>query len=144
MFCFHCQGAIQGKPWIILEKIPSKDKDDKDILINKHICGYPCYRRLSENGMLPRDLWSHIVNKEDYKGLIRPVQSKMNKSFEYLTAREFYDLSDIEREKYLEEKESQIELNPNVTEIYDEIMKEDERTAYLEEMSSGEEFPDDY
>jgi len=144
MSCFHCQGIIQGEAWIHLGKLPSKDKDDKDIFVNKYICGYSCYKRLNENDMLPRDLWSHIVNKEDYKGLIRPVPMKMKKSFEYLTAKEIYDLSDIEREKYLEEKESQVELNPNVTEIYDEILVEDERTAYLEEMSSGEELSDDY
>ena len=144
MACFHCQGTIQGKSWIHLGQILSKDKDDNEILSDKHICGYSCYKRLDENDMLPRDLWSHIVNKEDYKGLIRPVPMKMTKSFEYLTAKEIYDLSDIEREKYQEEKDSQVELNPNITEIYDEILVEDERTAYLEEMSSGEEFPDDY
>ena len=83
MSCFHCQKTIQGKPWIHLEKIPSKDEDDKDILVNKYICGYSCYKRLRENRILPRDLWSHIVNKEDYNGLIRPVPMIKIKSFEY-------------------------------------------------------------
>ena len=85
---------------------------------------------------MPRDLWSHIVNKEDYKGLIRPVTIEIKAAFEYLTAREFHDLSDSEREKYLEEKDAQMEFNPNVTKIHDEILEEDERTAYIEEMSS--------
>ncbi len=143
MSCFHCQKKIQGGSWIHLEKISEKDEDDKDILVNKHICGYSCYKRLSENKMLPRDLWYHIVNKEDYNGLIRPVPMIKNKSFEYLTAKEIYDLSDIEKEKYFIEKESQVEFNSNITEIHDEIMEEDERTSYLEYVSTDESI-DDY
>ena len=41
-----------------------------NIYTDKHICSYICYRRLKENNKLPKDLWQHILNKEDYKYLI--------------------------------------------------------------------------
>ena len=143
MSCFHCQKTIPAKSWIHLENMPSKDEDDKEILIEKHICGYSCYKRLSESNSLPKELWSHIVNKEDYKGLIRPVPVKMKKSFEYLTTKEIYDLNEMERENYFRDKETQMELDPNLTKIYDEMNEEDERTAYLEYVSTDESI-DDY
>jgi hypothetical protein len=143
MQCFHCQETIPAKSWIHLENMPSKDEDDKETLAEKHICGYSCYKRLSESNALPKELWSHIVNKEDYKGLIRPVPVKMKKSFEYLTTKEIYDLNDMERDNYFRDKETQMELDPNLTKIYDEINEEDERTAYLEFVSSDESI-DDY
>ena len=76
MKCLHCQKIINGKPWNHLTNILDTDEEGNGIYTDKYICGYICYRRLSEGNKLPKNLWSHIVNKEDYKGLISPIISK--------------------------------------------------------------------
>ena len=62
-------------------------KQVNETFTDKYICDYLCYCRLRENNKLPSNLWQHIVNKEDYKGLISPVITQ-NKEFQYLTHRE--------------------------------------------------------
>ena len=144
MNCFHCQNSIDGKSFIHLTGIATVNEEDKTILIDKHICGYPCFKRLSESNSLPRDLWSHIVNKEDYEGIIMPIISLPKKSFEYLSFDEIQRLNDTDKEKYFREKENQIHLNPELSMIHEEMNEEDERVNYLEEMSSDSDIQDDY
>jgi hypothetical protein len=100
------------------------DDDGKEKYIDKYICGYICYRRLSECNILPNNLWDHIVNKEDYKGLISPVITQ-NKEFQYLTHREIQNMNEDERENYYNERDEQIVLNPEYLEIQKELEMED-------------------
>jgi len=142
MQCFHCQKTIHGKSWDHLTNILDVDEKGNEIYTDKYICGYVCYRRLKECNKLPRDLWKHIVNKEDYKGLISPVITK-NYEFQYLTHREIQNMDEDEREKYYSERDEQVILNPEYKEIRDEIEREDIRTAEIEEYSISSDF-DDY
>jgi len=144
MNCLHCNKDITVS-WLHLTNLP----DLPDLLTpemsvgsnmrvkDKHICGYSCYKRLSDSNMLPRSLWSHIVNKEDYTGLIRPVTTVQLRKFEYLTVHEINQLNDIEKEEYFMTKEEQIEIDPLMKQIRDDIDLEDERTSHIEEYSSG-------
>ena len=146
--CLHCNKSIENKSWLHLTGILSVNENGDSIKGDKHICGYSCYKRLSESKSLPIKypdrLWDHVVNIEDYKGLIRPEPKQLKKSFEYLTVKEIYELNEVNKEKYYKEKDEQIHLNPELTLIHDELEEEDKRTTYLEESSSGDEFTDDY
>ena len=142
MKCFHCQKNINDKSWIHLTNILDRDDKDNDIYTDKHICGYICYRRLKEDNSLPLNLWQHIVNKEDYKGLISPVITK-NYEFQYLTHREIQNLDEDEREKYYNERDEQIVFNPEYLEIQKELEMEDIRTEEIEEYSISSD-NDDY
>ena len=142
MQCFHCQKSIHCKPWNHLTNILDRDEKGNETYTDKYICGYICYRRLKEGNSLPRDLWQHIVNKEDYEGLISPVITK-NKEFQYLTHMEIQNMDEDEREKYYNERDEQIVLNPEYLEIQKELEMEDMRTAEIEDYSISSD-NDDY
>ena len=87
----------------------------------------------------------HIVNKEDYEGLIRPVPRIKKKEFTYLSYDEIQNLPEEERELYHEQKESQIHINPIFSVIHDEIIEEEERVYTIENDNSSEHsYIDDY
>jgi len=132
MKCLHCQKIINGKPWNHLTNILDTDEEGNEIYTDKYICGYICYRRLSEGNKLPKNLWSYIVNKEDYKGLISPIISKNKGIFQYLTHSEIQEMDVDEREKYYSEKEDQLLFDPIYKEIREEIEREDMRTTEIE------------
>ena len=134
MECFHCKKNIHSKPWNHLTNILDVDEDGKEKYTDKYICGYICYKRLSECNVLPRNLWNHIVNKEDYKDLISPVFNH-KKEFEYLTHEEIKNMNVDERENYYNERDEQIILNPEYLEIQKELEMEDMRTAEIEDYS---------
>tara|TARA_B100001094_G_scaffold119526_1_gene115209 strand:- start:1933 stop:2361 length:429 start_codon:yes stop_codon:yes gene_type:complete len=142
MQCLHCQKSIHCKSWIHLTNILDIDEKGNEKYTDKYICGYICYRRLKENNSLPRDIWQHIVNKEDYEGLISPVITK-NKEFQYLTHMEIQNMDEDEREKYYNERDEQIVLNPEYLEIQKELEMEDIRTAEIEDYSISSD-NDDY
>lgn len=139
MNCMHCQKSIQEKPWNHLTNIYDKNED---IYTDKYICGYICYRRLRENNKLPNDLWNHIVNKEDYKGLISPVITQ-NEEFQYLTHEELKNMDIDEREKYYNKLDEQISFNTEYKEIYEEQIREDMRTSEIEDYNISSD-NDDY
>ena len=141
MQCLHCQKSIHEKPWNHLTNMLDTDEKGNEIFTDKYICGYICYRRLREGNVLPSNLWQHIVNKEDYKGLISPVITK-NNEFQYLTHSEVKNMDIDEREKYYNEREEQIVLNPEYLEIQKEMEREDMRTDEIENYISSEN--DDY
>ena len=143
--CFNCSKIIT-KSWLHLQNMPWKKESGESgyPLVDRHICSYLCYKRLAEHNALPIKLWPHIVNKSDYEGLISPVYQAKRKTFEYLTLQEIESLSDSEKEQYFMEKENQIEICPLMKEIRDDINLEDERTSYLENISSESEYADDY
>ena len=85
MNCCHCHKTINEKPWLHLTNIVSLNEDKGQMLVDKYICGYSCYKRLYESDSLPKKLFPHIVNKEDYEGLIRPVPRIKKKEFTYLS-----------------------------------------------------------
>lgn len=132
MNCLHCQKIINEKPWNHLTNILDMDKEGNEIYTDKYICGYICYRRLSETNKLPKNLWSHLVNKEDYKGLISPVISKNKEMFQYLTHSEIQGMDIDERDKYYSEKEDQLIFDPICKEVREEMEREDMRTAEIE------------
>lgn len=144
MNCWHCEKIIDGKPWDHLENIDDISEDERNIKVNKYVCSYRCCKRLHEEHKYPKNLWQHIVNKEDYKGLISPVIQKKEKEFCLLTHDELkcMDVEDIN--KYYNERDSLLYLDPELIKIHDEIVSEDKRTELLENINSSEEYLDDY
>ena len=136
MQCYHCNKEIT-KSWLHLQNI-SVEEEGIISDVDKHICGYSCYKRLIENNTLPKDLWSHIVNKSDYDGLIRPIMKQTKKNFEYLTLSEIQTMTDSDKEKYYKEKGNQIEINPELAMIREELEEEEYRTSCLEESSESD------
>jgi hypothetical protein len=143
MNCWHCNKSILGKSWNHLKDIKDVSEDGHIVNVEKHICGYTCYKRLRESNTLPQDLWSHIVNKEDYKGLISPVIPRKN-TFQFLTHAELKNMDEEDVDKYYQERDELMCMNPDMINIHDEQLKEDQRTEYLERESSCEENFDDY
>ena len=141
MKCYHCEKNITTS-WLHLENI-SVEEDGSKSSVDKHICGYSCYKRLIEKDILPKDLWSHTVNKSDYDGLLRPIIKQTKKNFEYLTLSEIQDMKDTDREKYYEEKDKQIEINPELVIFREELEQEEYRTSCVE-VSSESDYNDDY
>ena len=139
MNCMHCQKSIQEKPWNHLTNIYDKNED---IYTDKYICGYICYRRLRQGNVLPSNLWNHIVNKEDYKGLISPMITQ-NEEFQYLTHEELKNMDIDEREKYYNKLDEQISFNTEYKEIYEEQIREDMRTSEIEDYNISSD-NDDY
>ena len=128
MQCYHCLEEIVNKPWNHLTNIVDKDKEINE---DKYICSYVCYKRLSENNKLPKNLWHHIVNKNDYIDNINPVLPK-EKDFQYLTHEEISEMNDKEKEIYFTRKDSQIEYDSKLTEFREENEREDKRTTEYE------------
>ena len=143
MQCLHCQKYIHEKPWNHLTNMLDYDEKGNEIFTDKYICGYICYRRLREGNILPSNLWQHIVNKEDYKGLISPIIPQKHQ-FQFLTHEELRGMGDDDVEKYYQERENQIYMDPELIDIHEELFNEDKRTEFLERESSGEETFDDY
>tara|TARA_B110000971_G_C20030112_1_gene510973 strand:+ start:192 stop:434 length:243 start_codon:yes stop_codon:yes gene_type:complete len=80
------------------------------------------------------------VNKCDYDGLISPVRETIvKKEFEYLTNEEVDALSDTDKINYFDMESEQVNLDPVLTEIREELDMEDRRTAYLE-LSSEDDY----
>ena len=145
MNCFHCHKSMSGKPWLHLIDIPSFNEEKEVISTEKHICGYSCYKRLYDSDSLPKKLSPHIVNKEDYKDLIRPVPRIKREEFTYLSFDEIQNLPEEQRELYHEQRESQIHINPIFSVIHDEIIEEEERIYMIENDNSSENsYIDDY
>ena len=156
MQCYHCK-LTTDIPWMNITNVLEEDEIGEgndgegveDVIgevkyVNKHICGYSCYKRLSESGSLPKPLWKNIINKEDFQGYLRPVSRYQKKRFEYLSHDEIKILTDVEKETYMKEKEQQFYLNPDIQIIHEEILEEDMRTAELEDNTSESEYCDDY
>jgi len=136
MQCYHCEKDI-SKSWLHLQNV-SVEEEGITSNVDKHICGYSCYKRLIENDILPNDLWSHTVNKSDYDGLIRPVMKQTKKNFEYLTLSEIQSMKESDRIKYYEEKDKQIEINPELAIFREELEQEEYRTSCVEGSSESE------
>ena len=136
MQCYHCEKDIT-KSWLHLENISVEDDGYKSN-VDKHICGYSCYKRLIETKSLPNDLWSHTVNKSDYEGLLRPVMEQKKTDFEYLTLNEIWELKESCRKRYYEEKDKQIEINPELAIFREELEQEEYRTSCVEGSSESE------
>ena len=139
MHCYHCKNNIDSS-WMDLNNIPSPD--DEETPLNIHICGYSCYKRISESDSLPR-LWPHVTNKLDFEDL-RPERRLVEKRFEYISEDEIKNMGKEAKEKYLNEEHEQLIMDIDISISQDETMKEDERTAYLEHCSSDSEYYDDY
>jgi len=148
--CLHCQKTIHNKPWNHLTNIIDGDGINSDginsdgINSDKYICSYVCYKRLSESNKLPKNLWPHIVNKEDYIDNINPVLPK-EKEFQYLTHDEILEMNDKQMENYFKKKDEQIEYDSELTKIREDNEKEDK---YIYELENNyiytEELDDDY
>ena len=136
MQCYHCTKEIT-KSWLHLQNI-SVEEDGITSNVDKHICGYSCYKRLIESNSLPSNLWSHIVNKSDYDGLIRPVVKQTKKNFEYLTLSEIQNMKDHDKAKYYEEKDKQIEINQELVMFREELEEEEYRTSCIEGSSESD------
>ena len=74
------------------------------------------YCPLLRANKIPKNLWPHIVNKEDYIDIINPVLPK-EKEFQYLTHDEILEMNDKQRENYFKKKDEQIEYDSELTKI---------------------------
>ena len=145
MKCWNCEQSIEGKPWDHLKDICEESEDGKILKVEKYVCSYKCCRRLHDNHMFPPNLWQHIVNKEDYKGLISPIIPKRNQyKFQFLTHEEMKNMDVDDIDKYYQERDEYLCMNPELAKFHDELINEDKRTEFLERESSGEEISDDY
>jgi hypothetical protein len=143
MECWNCETVINGKPWDHLKDINEVSEDGKIVRVDKYVCSYRCCKRLHEDHKFPKNLWQHIVNKEDYNGLISPILPTNDNKFCLLTHDELKNMDIEDVEKYYTERDEQLYLDPEMITIHDEIINEDKRTEFLECDNESEEY-DDY
>ena len=147
MKCWNCEQTIEEKPWDHLKDIIEESEDGKILKVEKYVCSYKCCRKLRNDRRFPPNLWHHIVNKEDYKGLISPIIPKRNQyqyQFKHLTHEELKNMDLDEVDQYYQERDEQMCMDPELARLHDELINEDKRTEFLERESSGEESFDDY
>ena len=138
MRCIICQKDT--KPWCLVEnKNYIVDEEGKNIGDTFQACSYSCCRKLE-------DKIGHykIKNREDFCWL-RPIVP-VNKQFAYLTANEISELSELEKNKYYNQRDNHIEIDTDRANIQVELEREDFNTMMIENevSSSGEEYYDDY
>lgn len=144
MSCVICN--VKCDPWILLknENIYT-DEENKPVGKTIQTCGYSCCRKLTSK--LPRNYGELVLNKEDFCYWVVPVSQNNFKGFEFLTFEEIKGLDDISREKYYTDKENNVMDDKIISEIQDEIEREDEMTYNIENLNhstdSGNEY-DDY
>lgn len=96
-----------------------------------HLCRYLCYRDYETK--LPSGWWSSLINREDFNQ-IRPIPHVPAKqTFRLLSHDELLQLSETEQDMYYESLHSSIDLNPMLTEVYEQQESEDRRTQMLED-----------
>ena len=96
-----------------------------------NICRYLCYRDYETH--LPSGWWSSVMNREDFNQ-IRPIPHvATQQTFRLLSHDELLQLSETEQDGYYESLHSSIDLNPMLTEVYEQQESEDRRTQMLEE-----------
>lgn len=120
--CVCCNQSITGKPWMSVDLNPTQPT---------HLCRYLCYRDYQTQ--LPSGWWSSLINREDFNQ-IRPIPHIATKqTFRLLSHDELLQLSETEQDAYYESLQSTIDLNPMLTEVYEQQESEDRRTQMLEE-----------
>ena len=96
-----------------------------------NICRYLCYRDYETQ--LPSGWWSSLINQEDFNH-IRPIPHvATQQTFRLLSHDELLQLSETEKDGYYESLHSSVDLNPMLTEVYEQQESEDRRTQMLEE-----------
>ena len=142
MNCVICNDICDkydGKTWITLKN----DKYFETYTPIVHYCSYLCHQRNKHH--LPKDHWQNVVNKEDFHDL-RPVTSESKeKSFEYITYKEYMLFTDKEKEEYDSQKDINQMMDLEKCVFYNEIYEEDKRTSMIEgEDSLSDDSVDDY
>ena len=144
--CYICKGdcnkkVYDEKSWIIIKNMNYIDDYHPEI----HFCSYLCF--VHNKNIFPTDYWKSVMNKEDFND-IRPIQNKTNKLFNYLSYEELIQLTDQQKTEYFTEKEKQIEINPIISSIYDELYLEDCKTyeyeIYENDVLNDNNMHDDY
>jgi hypothetical protein len=141
MRCIICQKDT--KPWCLVEnKNLILDDEGNKIADRFQACSYSCCRKLDQ---AIGSQWCHnIMNREDFSWLCPIIPQ--NKRFVYLTANEIYELSDLDRCNYYNQRDNHIEIDVARANIQMELEQEDLNTMLIEnETSSDEEnYIDDY
>lgn len=142
MKCFICNKDTE--PWLLLKNDNIRtDSEGRNIGDKINLCSFMCSNKCSK--YLPKN-YSHLVlNKEDFCYL-RPITKLPKQKFNYLSFSEIQELTDKQREQYYKDKDSKLELDPLMLELYKEFEDEDRNTYYIEniESSSDNESYDDY
>ena len=141
MSCIICK--TKGA-WLLLKNENLYvDREGNNIGETIQTCSYLCTRQCDTK--LPGN-YSHLVmNKEDFCYL-RPVLLKKTYEFEILTYEEIQNMTDIELEKYYNEKDKHVSLDAYKDELYEELEREDMNTFRIEnqEFNSSDGENDDY
>jgi len=106
--CECCNMRGHGKPWAIY----------KDV-IKKNICSYLCYGKMN---MTDKNLWSKVINKNDFFDL-RPILPDKKNDFMILTNEELMKLDDKSLKKYYERLNVYYYMNPERAKMQLKIME---------------------
>ena len=128
--CECCNHTKYGKPWV-LYKPQSFDTE-------KNICSYLCYKSMN---MDDKDLWSKVINKEDFIYL-RPILPNKRNEFVFLTNKELLNYDDSKLTEYYNDLNNYYMDNPERASMQMEIMEEcyGSDTSESEYSASDEEY----
>ena len=142
MSCFICDAKCE--PWILLENANIyTDKENKPIGKTIQTCGYSCCIKLTPK--LPNNYGKLVLNKEDFCYWAVPVLPNNFKEFEFLTFEEIQDLDDSSKNDYYQQRENNLMDDITISDLYNELEREDELTYRIENNETGSETDwDDY
>jgi hypothetical protein len=123
--CECCNHTKYGKPWVVFDT-------------EKNICSYLCYKSMN---MDDKDLWSKVINKEDFIYL-RPILPNKRNEFVFLTNKELLNYDDSKLTEYYNDLNNYYMDNPERASMQMEIMEECDGsdTSESEYSASDEEY----
>jgi len=129
--CECCKNTKYGKSWVLYK--PCEENHTE-----KNICSYLCYKSMN---MDDKDLWSKVINKEDFIYL-RPILPNKRNEFVFLTNKELLNYDDSKLIEYYNDLNNYYMDNPERASMQMEIMAECEcsDTSESEYNTSDEEY----
>ena len=133
--CECCNHTKYGKPWVVYNpQVVYNSVFDTE----KNICSYLCYKSMN---MDDKDLWSKVINKEDFIYL-RPILPNKRNEFVFLTNKELLNYDDSKLTEYYNDLNNYYMDNPERASMQMEIMEEcyGSDTSESEYSASDEEY----
>ena len=134
--CECCKNTKYGKPWVVYNIQVHNLQEYKQTDTN--ICSYLCYKTMNVED---KDLWSKVINKEDFIDL-RPILPNKKDEFVLLTNKELLNYDDSKLTEYYNDLNKYYMDNPERASMQMEIMAECEGsdTSESEYSTSDEEY----
>ena len=136
--CECCKNTKYGNPWVIFRPSVVFKPSVYKLCEENHtdnICSYLCYKSMNVED---KDLWSKVVNKDDFIDL-RPILPNKRCEFIFLTEKELLHFDDNRLIEYYNDLNNYYMENPERASMQMEIMENCDITDSESEYSASDE-----